>query len=158
MIAGLGYSLASFHSVIYESLVAGHAAKPLPLPNAYQDRFLCQPKCTSGGLWIVSVSRSRKPAPIVFHAKYVDALQLLRCYHSFPVDGTFSCVRSPLQDEGIIIPECEWLAGVYGSRRPHGWQGCDEIQDQSGRRERFIQRGLLCPHYLFNHNNVYVRN
>lgn len=72
MIAGLGYSLASFHSVIYESLVAGHAAKPLPLPNAYQD-------------------------------------------------------------EGIIIPECEWLAGVYGSRRPHGWQGCDEIQDQSGR-------------------------
>ena len=96
-------------------------------------------------------------APIVFHANYVDALQLLRCYHSFPVDGTFSCVRSPLQDEGII-PECEWLAGVYGSRRPHGWQGCDEIQDQSGRRERLIQRGLLCPHYFFNHNNVYVRN
>ena len=63
VIAGLGYSLASFHSVIYESLVAGHAAKPLPLPNAYQDRFLCQPKCTSGGLWMVSVSRSRKPGP-----------------------------------------------------------------------------------------------
>lgn len=63
VIAGLGYSLASFHSVIYESLVAGHAAKPLPLPNAYQDRFLCQPKCTSGGLRIVSGSRSRKPGP-----------------------------------------------------------------------------------------------
>ena len=40
-----------------------------------------------------------------------------------------------------IIPECEWLAAIYQSRRQHevdfyGWQSCDEIQDpESGRRE-----------------------
>ena len=53
--------------------------------------------------------------------------------------------RCNLQDEDII-PECEWLAGIYGLRRPHelgtyGWQSCDEIQDpESSRRGDFLQR------------------
>ena len=38
VISDLGFSPVSFHSVIYESLLAGHAVTPLPIPNEYQDR------------------------------------------------------------------------------------------------------------------------
>ena len=81
----------------------------------------------------------------IFFGLIFDAFQLLHRYHSFLVDGMFSCDRSPLQDADTI-QECEWLAGIYGSRRPqelgaYGWQSCDEIQDQSGRRGNPIQPG-----------------
>lgn len=88
VISGLSLSPANFHSIIYESLLAGHAVTPLPMPNGYQD--------------------------------------------------------------ADIIPECEWLAAIYQSRRQHevdfyGWQSCDEIQDpESG---RYTQESCYKPLY-----------
>jgi hypothetical protein len=58
IISSVGHSPASFHSVIYESIVAGRAVAPEPAPNAYQDRLLCQPYClllvpfTIAALWL----------------------------------------------------------------------------------------------------------
>jgi len=46
VISGLSLSPANFHSIIYESLLAGHAVTPLPMPNGYQDRLLKQSACT----------------------------------------------------------------------------------------------------------------
>jgi hypothetical protein len=56
------------------------------------------------------------------------------------IERCFLKLCQSMQDADII-PECEWLAAIYQSRRQHevdfyGWQSCDEIQDpESGRRE-----------------------
>ena len=38
VLSDLGYSPGNFHQVIYDSLIAGHAIAPAPMPNAYEDR------------------------------------------------------------------------------------------------------------------------
>lgn len=61
-----------------------------------------------------------------------------------------------------IIPECEWLAAIYQSRRQHevdyyGWQSCDEIQDpESGRREDVLSHNVI-PIFPVNLTHLHVR-
>eukprot|EP00435_Cladocopium_sp_Y103_P048801 s553_g14.t1 len=59
VISGLGFSPASFHSIIYESLLAGHVVAPPPIPNAYKDASDEDtiPECE----WLATILRSRRP-------------------------------------------------------------------------------------------------
>ena len=55
VISDLSYAPASFHPVIYDSLMAGHAVPPAPDANAYQDR-ICHRICSVCSLYILVIS------------------------------------------------------------------------------------------------------